>query len=290
MYNSVRIKKKGNITEPHQVFSIICSLVNITIMENDIPTSDPIILPLVNINTDPEVLIFNIDDIKKLRNDYNILGLLTGTLQQYPQQNIFLSVPLKLVIWEVLWLIKNRKAILVDQKAYRNARLTDRINMNNTANNKNYSGNMITVPNTEETNDLEIVKEFQVSLHDYITKYLSRCNLSIETFIQYNKYYNYLQNQGYFINPGLKFGGDLVIYPGDPLRYHSYSIVKFEFVDVRQIVVGGRLATSVKKNLVVIGDREPSTKKHSTANEEVIEELFDESVPLTFSIEWAGFG
>lgn len=253
-------------------------------MSNEIESVKPIILPLVYCDSEPEVLIFNIDDIKKLRNDYNILGLLTGTLQQYPQQNIFLSVPLKLVIWEVLWLVKNKKAILVDQKKYRNARVTSSID------NKNYSGNLISTSNSEESSDIELTKQYQVPIPEYITKYLSLSSLTIDTFIKYNKYYNYLQNQGYFINPGLKFGGDLVIYPGDPLRYHSYSIVKFEFADVHEIVVGGRLATSVKKNLVLIGDREPSDKKHNTVNDEVIEELFQESQPLTFSIEWAGFG
>ena len=54
--------------------------------------------------------------------------------------------------------------------------------------------------------------------------------MSVNQFITYYKYYSYLQNKGYFINPGIKFGGDLVIYPGDPLRYHSYSIVRFEFL------------------------------------------------------------
>ena len=82
---------------------------NLATMSNEIESVKPIILPLVYCDSEPEVLIFNIDDIKKLRNDYNILGLLTGTLQQYPQQNIFLSVPMKLVIWEVLWLVKTRK-------------------------------------------------------------------------------------------------------------------------------------------------------------------------------------
>ncbi|RCK55228.1 tRNA-splicing endonuclease subunit SEN34 [Candida viswanathii] len=253
-------------------------------MTDDTATTSPIILPLINLTTDPEVLIFNIDDAKKLRNEYNILGVLTGTLQQYPQQNTFLSVPLRLVIWEVLWLLKNKKAILVDQKAYRTARLTGEVS------NTNYSGNLITTANTEPSADLELAMKYQVPVKEYVRRYLANSTFTVDTFIRYARYYSHLQNHGYFINPGLKFGGDLVIYPGDPLRYHSYSIVKFEFVDMHQIVVGGRLATSVKKNLVIMGERNLSTQKHDEVDDEVIDEIFEDSVPLTFSIEWAGFG
>ena len=31
-----------------------------------------------------------------------------------------------------------------------------------------------------------------------------------------------LHEQGYFLSTGLRFGGDFVVYPGDPLRYHSH--------------------------------------------------------------------
>ncbi|SMN22632.1 similar to Saccharomyces cerevisiae YAR008W SEN34 Subunit of the tRNA splicing endonuclease, which is composed of Sen2p, Sen15p, Sen34p, and Sen54p [Maudiozyma saulgeensis] len=51
-------------------------------------------------------LIFNIDDIKKLR-DVGICGILSGTLPSAAQQNIFLSVPLKLMIEEAIWLYLN---------------------------------------------------------------------------------------------------------------------------------------------------------------------------------------
>ena len=60
--------------------------------------------------------------------------------------------------------------------------------------------------------------------------------------------------------------------------------------DVHDVVVGGRLATSVKKNLVLMGYDQEADKTHQEVNEDVISDLFDESVLLTFSIEWAGFG
>ncbi|KAG0658612.1 tRNA-splicing endonuclease subunit [Maudiozyma exigua] len=48
-------------------------------------------------------LVFNIDDIKKLR-ELGICGILSGTLPTASQQNIFLTVPLKLMVEEAIWL------------------------------------------------------------------------------------------------------------------------------------------------------------------------------------------
>mgnify|MGYP003365463280 CR=1 FL=1 len=48
-------------------------------------------------------LVFNIDDIKKLR-EMGICGILSGTLPTASQQNIFLTVPLKLMVEEAIWL------------------------------------------------------------------------------------------------------------------------------------------------------------------------------------------
>ena len=48
-------------------------------------------------------LVFNIDDIKELR-ELGICGVLSGTLPTASQQNIFLTVPLKLMVEEAIWL------------------------------------------------------------------------------------------------------------------------------------------------------------------------------------------
>lgn len=48
-------------------------------------------------------LVFNVDDIRKLRK-LGICGILAGTLPSATQQNLFLSVPLKLMVEEAIWL------------------------------------------------------------------------------------------------------------------------------------------------------------------------------------------
>ena len=282
---------------------------NVTLGMNPSPKLiQKIALPVINPCNDPQILLFNLDDIKILRNTHHVLGMLIGTLPQFPQQNLFLAIPLKLNIYETLWLIKLGQAMLIDQMAYRLAKVRD---FNNASLNANVEGSLITTANTDYTTyDYELAQQHEIDVKQYLTSYLaSNTYMSTDTLLRNFHYYAFLQSQGYFINPGLKFGGDLVLYPGDPLRFHSYSIVKFDFVDMYEIILGGRLATSVKKNLVLMGLRRnmnkigetkkdtigvPNEKEENTSmvnvDDKFIENLFEDEVPLCFSIEWAGFG
>lgn len=86
--------------------------------------------------------------------------------------------------------------------------------------------------------------------------------------------YKHLHNNGYFILPGLRFGCDYNVYPGDPLRYHSHFIaVGYDWeqdIPIFNIIGGGRLGTAVKKGFLM-GGLDPMS-----------------SQVRTFSIEWAG--
>ncbi|KAI3405722.2 SEN34 [Candida oxycetoniae] len=274
----------------------------LTVVSGEGKKCEKIQLPVVSPNYNPEVLLFNLDDIKKLRNNYHILGLLIGTLPQFPQQNLFLSVPLKLNVWETLWLLKHDVAVLIDQLSYRSAKSRKIMAEQNKSN--NIVDSMITTPNTDIDRDYELAKSFEIDVKQYLQAYLKNpaSRMPLAKLIRDFKYYDFLQKQGFYINPGLRFGGDLVLYPGDPLRFHSYSIVKFEFADMYDIITGGRLATAVKKNMIIMGFREKRGKQGESkdrvgesadtvvVDDAFIEELFEDEVPLCFSIEWAGFG
>ncbi|KAG6845179.1 hypothetical protein H0H87_012736 [Tephrocybe sp. NHM501043] len=61
-----------------------------------------------------------------------------------------------------------------------------------------------------------------------------------------------LWEQGYFMGGGIKFGGDYLVYPGDPLRYHSHfaaTVIDSPISSLRpmEIVAHGRLGTATKK-------------------------------------------
>ncbi|RDB24279.1 tRNA-splicing endonuclease subunit Sen34 [Hypsizygus marmoreus] len=86
-----------------------------------------------------------------------------------------------------------------------------------------------------------------------------------------------LWEQGYFMGGGIKFGGDYLVYPGDPLRYHSHfaaSVIHSPQSPLRpmEIVAHGRLGTATKKaHLLCSWDDDKKEVSYLT-------------------IEWAGFG
>lgn len=86
--------------------------------------------------------------------------------------------------------------------------------------------------------------------------------------------YKHLHDLGYFILPGLRFGCNYNVYPGDPLRFHSHFIaVGYDWrqsIPTFDIIGGGRLGTAVKKGFL-IGGVNPETNK-----------------VRTFAIEWGG--
>ncbi|KAF1362985.1 tRNA-splicing endonuclease-like protein subunit sen34 [Lizonia empirigonia] len=91
--------------------------------------------------------------------------------------------------------------------------------------------------------------------------------------------FRFLHSRGYFFMPGLRFGCNYSVYPGDPLRYHSHFLAtglgwdeKFDLLD---IVGGGRLGTGTKK-AYMIGGEDPKAPKED-----------DKDPVRAFSVEWA---
>ncbi|OMP86364.1 putative tRNA-splicing endonuclease subunit sen-34 [Diplodia seriata] len=95
----------------------------------------------------------------------------------------------------------------------------------------------------------------------------------------------YLHSRGFFMSPGLRFGCQYCVYPGDPLRFHSHYLAvgmgwDDEF-DLMQLVGGGRLGTGVKKGFLVGG------KERKAGQVDDKEEDSADGV-RAFSIEWSG--
>ncbi|KAL8764647.1 MAG: hypothetical protein Q9209_007952 [Squamulea sp. 1 TL-2023] len=109
--------------------------------------------------------------------------------------------------------------------------------------------------------------------------------------------FKHLHSSGYFMSPGLRFGCQFSVYPGDPLRFHSHFLAMSydwdEEIDLLDFVAGGRLGTGVKKGWLIGGPVENSDDsiKHGPLSEEVshIEhtESRDSNV-RTFCVEWGG--
>ncbi|KAH8681627.1 tRNA-splicing endonuclease subunit sen34 [Xylariales sp. PMI_506] len=95
--------------------------------------------------------------------------------------------------------------------------------------------------------------------------------------------YAHLQDNGYYMMPGIRFGCDYNVYPGDPLRFHSHFQATHyawdEEIKLLDLVTGGRLGTNVKK-AYLIGGEIPSSKSE-TGRSSVVPPV------RAFSIEWA---
>ena len=104
--------------------------------------------------------------------------------------------------------------------------------------------------------------------------------------------FKHLHGRGYFITPGLRFGCQFSVYPGDPLRFHSHFLAIsadwYEEIDLLHLVGGGRLGTGVKKGWMIGGVEPEDTGE--TRNQTAQQDKADESPPLvrTFCIEWGG--
>ncbi|KAH9494472.1 tRNA-splicing endonuclease subunit Sen34 [Bulinus truncatus] len=64
-----------------------------------------------------------------------------------------------------------------------------------------------------------------------------------------------LWRKGFFMTSGSKFGGDFLVYPGDPARYHSHYIAickdQYDEIPSLEIVSLGRLASNVRKTALL---------------------------------------
>ncbi|KXX77123.1 putative tRNA-splicing endonuclease subunit tsp-4 [Madurella mycetomatis] len=96
--------------------------------------------------------------------------------------------------------------------------------------------------------------------------------------------YGYLNSRGYYTTPGLRFGGDYSVYPGDPFRYHAHYLANSygwdEEIPMLDLVTSGRLGTAVKKSFLFGAEKpvDPEGPDNAEGGGEV----------RVFCIEWAG--
>jgi tRNA-splicing endonuclease subunit Sen34 len=82
-----------------------------------------------------------------------------------------------------------------------------------------------------------------------------------------------LWQQGFFVSCGSKFGGDFLVYPGDPSRFHAEFVAIVvawaELLSPLQLSSFGRLGTAVKKTPLLCA-------------------VDDTGMPQYLSLRWAG--
>ncbi|KAL8944311.1 MAG: hypothetical protein Q9216_000495 [Gyalolechia sp. 2 TL-2023] len=110
--------------------------------------------------------------------------------------------------------------------------------------------------------------------------------------------FKHLHSLGYFLSPGLRFGCQFSVYPGDPLRFHSHFLAMSaewdEEIDLLDIVGGGRLGTGVKKGWLIGGveEKRVSGEEDQSSSRDREDREHDDDITKprvrTFCIEWGG--
>ena len=109
--------------------------------------------------------------------------------------------------------------------------------------------------------------------------------------------FKHLHSQGYFITPGIRFGCQFSVYPGDPLRFHSHFLAMSaewdEEFGLLDLVGGGRLGTGVKKGWLIGGVETEDAEQGALEKIESTEAAATrsdnhEANVRTFCIEWGG--
>lgn len=256
-------------------------------------------------------LVFCVEDVRRLR-ELGVCGVLSGSLPTLAQQNVFLSVPLRLSGEEAVWLLEQGygsanvtgpgtlSAKLADnevvrrlaseahsrqerefecQRAYKreqHALKLQRLGIE--AKNRAEDGHLLESSLFYEVvNDSAILRDEEAN-SQHIVDLLKRDYSRDGDY----RVYASLQKRGLVVSPGARFGGKFIVYPGDPLRFHSHMVVSSPLdyrndpIQFRDVFNGSRLSTTVKKIWVLSG-----IDKQKPEEEEQVK---------FFSIEWAGFG
>ncbi|KAJ6496524.1 hypothetical protein C8R47DRAFT_1175935 [Mycena vitilis] len=301
------------------------------------PHGPPIHLRVAN----KKAYVWDVEDIATVRSKHRLCGVFTGTLPHLSQQNLFLGVPMVLLPEEVVFLVENKLAVLVDdpeahtqpsgeelqrwsvkekevaqlQLAQLAAAAKDSPAMSEEAVKKRkerelkraaeaakaasaalQADSSVFVPETaaippplDDTQYTVIIPASSTSFEWYndnnclyttipsakeagIWEYPSNLHERAKCGV-----FRGLWEQGMYMGGGIKFGGDYLVYPGDPLRYHAhFSATVLESptssLTPMEIVAHGRLGTVTKKSHLLCG-WDDDKKKVSY-----------------LSIEWAGFG
>ncbi|KAG5878408.1 hypothetical protein JTB14_029681 [Gonioctena quinquepunctata] len=244
-----------------------------------------------------EILLFNEDDWSKLRKTYRIIGEIVGNTSHVPAlplkispEEAYLLIHKKIA--NVMTISKddngmpktesNSKAIKeyedelfqAQVEEYKKCRKTqlenviDEIVEKRRKVNDNRSADEILNDELEKSSIMS--KDSMIwpillapnNIEKSVSTILSEGDISKLTSPLKREVYCDLWEKGYYITEGAKFGGDFLVYLGDPICHHAIFIVKCidnqRNISPTELVTMGRLGTSVKKKAVlasVVGDK-----------------------------------
>ena len=308
-------------------------------------------------------LLYDVDVVTWLRKTHNILGVLIGTLPQFPQQNVFLGLPLELQPEEARLLVEMELAYIVDDLRWHETGLQKMTAaqketfMTDLARRGKEAGKAVDKKrNMWKEKNLQWIQDANQNCRDEAQEthetpetgvgptakgeHEGRLVFSLpldpdaspsksssgEQFswsitptasdppllfppvdptaklptVRPSSYalFKHLHSLSYFLSPGLRFGCHFLVYPGDPLRFHSHFLAMAvdwdEEIDLMDLVGGGRLGTGVKKGWLIGGVDEGEDTQEVVGDDDRFESIdmklagFRSPTVRTFCIEWGG--
>jgi tRNA-splicing endonuclease subunit Sen34 len=226
-------------------------------------------------------LIWTVDSLRLLRS-YGLTGSFTGTLAQFPQQNIFLGLPVQLLPEEVVYLVRRGLGVVVDESAsYRPSTALERGEVDaRTEEDRRgqqlaawYERQTLRAKHSRTPPASDPVAGELDGLPWHYTIPTTSTDLGWYNPVTYTTlsalhrlwpfpaterqtasvalFEHLVADRGLWCMNGLRFGGAFAVYPGDPLRYHSHYtaqlVLPSESVPMTTLVANGRLGTAVKK-------------------------------------------
>lgn len=236
------------------------------------------------IYTCEKAFIYDLNDWKKLRDEYRIIGEFIGATQYIP------AFPFALLPEEAFLLIQLGIAKLVSQKTdltdprikeyYDNLKV-DILHHQKTLyleerskQIEHYKENIIKGKRKRgDTRSDEVIlkeeldKPVNIDENTLLWPILVKSPYTIQTDVDKHallthttevrcKTYEDLWKRGFFITSGEKFGGDFLVYLGDPIQFHAVYIIRClddcnQPIHTTEVVAFGRLGTSVKKKAIL---------------------------------------
>ncbi|XP_070586230.1 tRNA-splicing endonuclease subunit Sen34 [Erythrolamprus reginae] len=267
--------------------------------------------------------LWNHTDVRRIREEHRIVGVLVGALPRKPRQNVRLGLPLELLPEEARLLLDKGLATLVrspasqslgheknqetlfpekvvayekeleesyqeqlklsaEQRKTMLESLTDHIAQSRAKKRQRKQGGgdplvqpaesssrfvfpresmLIQLPTAQTQTTQEETVDWHVAsqLWPYAGQELHEMRYLI---------FRDLWERGYYVTTGSKFGGDFLVYPGDPMRFHSHYIAlcfpKDAPISLCDIISAGRLGTNVKKTVLLCSVEQEGTVAYTS--------------------------
>ncbi|KAJ5079895.1 tRNA-splicing endonuclease subunit sen34-related [Anaeramoeba ignava] len=188
--------------------------------------------------------VWDLESLKILREKHRILGSFLGTTPQYHSQNEFLVFPVLLMKEELFLCVSNDWVDLFEWekngliKQFENFE-EDEFQVKRL---KTTSSSLIEIKTTNENKTYSKISKEKIG-------FFKSKEEKMRAII-----FRDLWQRGYFISSGLKFGGDYLLYPNDPGKFHASHIVKVvsseNVLTPKYLISSGRLGTSVNKKVI----------------------------------------